>query len=103
MAGCRAGIDYGKYKLFHPLNDKLVPMERNSFYCSDCEKYTPHIELSAREFSAQLGWSKLSQALGAIYDHSGVTKVVTNLVGRKFWKCCECGLVTRRNNIGEEV
>ncbi len=79
-------------------------MATNYFECYRCGKMTRHIELSLREYEALTGDdSFVEQSVASIFDMTGMSKVASNVFGRKFWKCCECGRPSRRNLKGDEV
>lgn len=75
----------------------------NAFRCGNCGKYTKHVQITAREFCACEGEPEAVQIINGINDAIGTTKLVTLISGRKFWKCCECGLTTIRTSSGTVV
>ena len=78
-------------------------METNYFNCKYCDKFTRHIELSARESSALLGDNSIAdRVMSTIVDLTGTREVINTFAGKRFWKCCECGAVTRRNASGTD-
>lgn len=80
-------------------------MSRNTnyYYCSQCKKYTKHIELTAREWDSELGRSKFERTMSAIFvDGLGLTKLCGEVLDwGKFYKCCECGEHSLRTLDGE--
>lgn len=76
-------------------------MATNSFYCYGCGKYTKHISLSYREYSAMVGDGVLEQTAATIADVTGMGKVLNTVTGIRFWKCCDCGRHTRRKANGD--
>lgn len=73
-------------------------MATNAFYCPKCGKFTKHISISWREYTALQGFDTSTQLLmGAFGDFAGggtLTKIAT---GIRPYKCTECGKASSRN------
>lgn len=76
-------------------------MAINHFECPICKKYTKHVELSATEVGAMRGetggWEIVNKIGG---DYLGMKKFSDLVLSAKDWKCCECGLGSRRKPDG---
>ena len=76
-------------------------MAINSFQCPICHRYTRHIELSSAEAGAMSGEAGMSQFINAVGgDYLGGHRIWNFIRGQKFWKCCECGIGSRRDLSG---
>lgn len=78
-------------------------MGMNAFYCSRCGKHTKQVEISMREIAAINKDGALGEIIGGFNDITGLGKLTGTILGRKFYKCCECGKATTRNSAGESV
>ena len=76
-------------------------MKQNAFKCPYCDKYTKQIEVSWGEVSAIEKDSKVQQIGLRIGDYIGMTDIAGKLFDKTYYKCCECGLITRRNSAGD--
>lgn len=86
----------------------------NSFECPRCLQFTRHIKISYREMVAlnnafnkkkygdnHENWVDIPlDVLGTAHDVLGLTKL-QSIAGLEYWKCCCCGLGTRRRPSGE--
>ena len=84
----------------------------NSFHCPKCGKFTRHIKISYHEMCAlNMKHEKINadndpitapilHGLGIAHDFLGLTRF-QSFFGYNYWKCCECGLGTRRSPSGE--
>ncbi len=79
-------------------------MAVNSFKCPQCGKFTKHIQISFREFSA-LDNRGIGHGIFATFcDFTGLSKFVVNdVAGLRYYKCCECGRPTSRKLDGTEA
>lgn len=71
-------------------------MEKNSFYCPDCQERTVHLEINPDEAAAMQGRNAGWQAFGRICQYTGTIVFVKMITGFKLWKCSKCGLGTSR-------
>lgn len=79
-------------------------MAVNSFKCPQCGKFTKHIQISFREFSALDNRGTGHGIFATVCDLTGFTKFIVNdVAGVRYYKCCECGRCTARNLKGEET
>lgn len=79
-------------------------MKSNAFKCTKCKKFTRYIELTWREFQASTGDTEVgNQVITGFCDLTGITSIIKNISGWRFWKCCECGDTTIRNAAGDEI
>lgn len=76
----------------------------NAFECPHCKRTTKQMSVSMQEEIAGDMPTTTSKTifgtLGAIADYSGITKVVQSIYERT-WKCCECGMLTHRDQSGK--
>lgn len=83
-------------------------MNTNAFECPKCKRYTRHIEIGFRESTAiemkhdkTNGFLKgITAAFSTVGDITGTYKFIRSVLGKKSWKCCECGFATMRNADG---
>ena len=74
----------------------------NAFECPRCKKCTRHVEISFREAMAvetkyEGRVAKAGYMFGAaLFEVTGIGKLIQTVAGDKNWKCCDCGLVTTR-------
>lgn len=76
-------------------------MSYKTWQCPYCKKYTRHEEMSLREVSGLEKDSEFAQFVNGINDYIGMSKVVSLVSGRKFYKCCECGYAALRSSSGK--
>lgn len=73
-------------------------MTTNAFYCPKCGKFTKHISISWREYTALQGFDTSTQLLmGAFWDFAGGGALTRIATGIKPYKCTECGEASSRN------
>ncbi len=83
-------------------------MNINNFYCPKCGKRTMHVQISARE-SASIEMKRegnnaitkgfVSFLMGAA-NVTGIESVISEVSGKRCFKCCECGDAHVRNQDG---
>lgn len=79
-------------------------MATNSFKCPRCGRFTRHVQISFREFSALEHRGTAHGIFAAVCDFTGISKLIVNdVAGLRYFKCCECGEPTARNLDGSEA
>ena len=76
----------------------LRTMATNAFYCPKCGKFTKHISISWREYTALMDFDTETQLLmGGVFDVLGGGALTKLALGIRPYKCTECGKASSRN------